>query len=93
MGRTLLRGGDVLVGDPGDGIVETADLLIEEGRIAAIVDGAAPRAHRLAAESRERIVAAVEPRGGFLPPAPEGWFHATLDAFEANLAGAPKAGG
>ena len=72
MGRNLLVGCDVLVGDPGEGRVER---------------GAA----RLATESRERIVAALEPRGGFLPPAPEGWFDATLDAFEANLAGAPEA--
>jgi 5-methylthioadenosine/S-adenosylhomocysteine deaminase len=48
------------------------------------------RATGLALESRDRILAAVEPRGGFLPPAPEGWFEATLDAFEANLASAPK---
>ncbi|MET0927464.1 MAG: hypothetical protein ABWY90_08805, partial [Solirubrobacterales bacterium] len=56
-----------------------------------LVDSGARRAARLAVESRERIVAALEPRGGFLPPAPEGWFDATLDAFEANLAGAPEA--
>lgn len=47
-------------------------------------------ARRLAIQSRDRIVAAVEPRGGFLPPAPDGWFDATLDVFEANLAGAPE---
>ena len=56
-----------------------------------LVDSGARRAARLAVESRVRIVAALEPRGGFLPPAPEGWFDATLDAFEANLAGAPEA--
>jgi len=51
---------------------------------------AAAAARRLATASRDRIVAAFEPRGGFLPPAPAGWFNATLDAFEANLAGAPE---
>jgi cytosine/adenosine deaminase-related metal-dependent hydrolase len=55
-------------------------------------DGAR-RALLLAMESRDRIVRALEPRGGFLAPAPEGWFDATLDVFEANLAGAPEAGG
>jgi cytosine/adenosine deaminase-related metal-dependent hydrolase len=55
-----------------------------------MVGDAAGGASRLAVESRDRIVAALEPRGGFLPPAPEGWFDATLDAFEANLASAPK---
>ncbi len=55
-----------------------------------LVGAAGPRADDLAVESRDRIAAAVEPRGGFLPPAPEGWFDATLDAFETNLAAAPK---
>ena len=49
-----------------------------------------PRADVLAGESRDRIIAAVQPRGGFLPPAPDGWFDATLDLFEANLANAPR---
>jgi 5-methylthioadenosine/S-adenosylhomocysteine deaminase len=49
-----------------------------------------PRADMLAGESRDRIIAAVQPRGGFLPPAPDGWFDATLDLFEANLANAPR---
>ena len=56
-------------------------------------EGTAAEAQRLAIESRDRIVAAVEPRGGFLPPAPDGWFDATLDAFEANLAAAPETKG
>ena len=58
-----------------------------------LVGDVGPRAHALAAQSRDRIAAAIEPRGGFLPPAPEGWFEATLDAFEANLAEAPKVKG
>jgi 5-methylthioadenosine/S-adenosylhomocysteine deaminase len=58
-----------------------------------LLGDAARRSVLLAVESRDRIAASLEPRGGFLPPAPEGWFEATLDAFEANLAGAPEAGG
>ncbi|MET0731306.1 MAG: hydrolase, partial [Solirubrobacterales bacterium] len=40
MGRNLLVGCDVLVGDPGEGRVQRGDLLIEDGRIAAIGDEA-----------------------------------------------------
>ena len=39
MARTLLRGGEVLIGDPGRGELAGADLLIEDGRIAAIGPG------------------------------------------------------
>ncbi len=56
----------------------------------SLVAGADARAQNLAMRSRDRIIAAVEPRGGFLPPAPDGWFEATLDVFEANLEQAPK---
>jgi cytosine/adenosine deaminase-related metal-dependent hydrolase len=59
----------------------------------ALGDGATAEASRLAVESRDRIITALEPRGGFLPPAPEGWFEATLDVFEANLADAPQVKG
>jgi 5-methylthioadenosine/S-adenosylhomocysteine deaminase len=37
--------------------------------------------------SRERIMAALEPRGGLLPPAPEGWFEVTTQVMEQNLTG------
>jgi 5-methylthioadenosine/S-adenosylhomocysteine deaminase len=53
-------------------------------------EGVSKEAQRLATESRDRIAAAVEPRGGFEPPAPDGWFDATLDAVEANLSAAPE---
>ncbi|HEY8002549.1 MAG TPA: amidohydrolase family protein [Solirubrobacterales bacterium] len=59
-------------------------------KLAGSLIGDDARARELAFQSRDRIAAAVEPRGGFLPPAPEGWFEATLDAFEANLGSAPK---
>ena len=36
MARTLLHGGEVLIGDPAEGRVEAADLLVEDGRIAEI---------------------------------------------------------
>ena len=44
---------------------------------------------RLIEESRERLDAALEPRGGLLPPPLEGWFEATLQIMQANLAAAP----
>ena len=37
-----MRGGEVLVGDPGAGRFERADVVVEDGRIAAIEAGAAP---------------------------------------------------
>ena len=37
--RLVIRGGAVLAGDPGKGHVEPADVLIEDGRIAAIAPG------------------------------------------------------
>ena len=45
-------------------------------------------ARALVQASRERIVAALEPRGGLLPPAPEGWFEVTTQVMAQNLAGA-----
>ncbi|MGH2979245.1 MAG: amidohydrolase family protein [Solirubrobacterales bacterium] len=47
------------------------------------------QARALVERSRDRIVSALEPRGGLLPPAPEGWFEATMQVIEHNLAGAP----
>jgi cytosine/adenosine deaminase-related metal-dependent hydrolase len=44
----------------------------------------------LVERSRDRILAALEPRGGLLPPAPEGWFEATTQVIEQNLASAPS---
>jgi hypothetical protein len=44
----------------------------------------------LAQASRDRIVSAVEPRGGLLPAAPEGWFEVTTQTTEQNLAGAAE---
>jgi 5-methylthioadenosine/S-adenosylhomocysteine deaminase len=46
----------------------------------------------LVESSSERILAALEPRGGLLPPAPEGFLDLTLQAIEINLAGAPEVG-
>jgi hypothetical protein len=34
------------------------------------------------------VVAELEPRGGLLPPAPEGWFEATIQVMEQHLASA-----
>jgi 5-methylthioadenosine/S-adenosylhomocysteine deaminase len=42
MQRAVIRGGDVLVGAPIDGRVEPADVVIEDGRIAAIAPDAGP---------------------------------------------------
>jgi hypothetical protein len=48
----------------------------------------AARARALVEASRDRIVAALEPRGGLLPPAPEGWFEVTTQVMAQNLTGA-----
>jgi 5-methylthioadenosine/S-adenosylhomocysteine deaminase len=55
-----------------------------DGRLLAADAG---RARRLAEESRERIMAALEQKGGMLPDLPPGWFEAVLDAAGQNLAG------
>jgi 5-methylthioadenosine/S-adenosylhomocysteine deaminase len=46
----------------------------------------ADRARRLVERSRQRIVEAVERKGGFLPEVPQGWFDGVLDAVKQNLA-------
>jgi cytosine/adenosine deaminase-related metal-dependent hydrolase len=47
----------------------------------------AEQGRALIQRSRERIMAALEPRGGLLPPAPEGWFEVTTQVMEQNLTG------
>lgn len=44
---------------------------------------------RGAEASRRRIVSALGPRGGFLPPVRKGWFELTKQAMAADLAPAP----
>jgi len=99
----LLRTDGLGFSPPNDPV---AQIVMQAGvnEVDAVLVGGAPvklagelagseRAQQLATDSRDRVVAAVEPRGGFLPPAPQGWFDATLDAFEENLAGAPETEG
>ena len=77
----------VLHAGPGDvDAVLVAGEVVKEG--GALVDGRAADARALVQASRERIVAALEPRGGLLPPAPEGWFEVTTQVMAQNLAGA-----
>jgi 5-methylthioadenosine/S-adenosylhomocysteine deaminase len=47
--------------------------------------GPAARARSVLEASRDRIVAELEPRGGLLPPAPEGWFEVTTQVMAQNL--------
>jgi 5-methylthioadenosine/S-adenosylhomocysteine deaminase len=56
-----------------------------------LAGGGAAGAAALVESSRERIVAALEPRGGLLPPGPAGWFEVTTQVMEQNLAGAAEA--
>jgi cytosine/adenosine deaminase-related metal-dependent hydrolase len=60
--------------------------VVKEGGVLAGGRDAAARA--LVGASRNRIVAALEPRGGLLPPAPEGWLEVTTQVMAQNLAGA-----
>jgi urease alpha subunit len=69
-----------------DAVVLGGQVVKEHGRLA---DDRAATAARLVEASRERIVSELEPRGGLLPPAPDGWFDATIGVMEQNLAGAP----
>jgi 5-methylthioadenosine/S-adenosylhomocysteine deaminase len=71
-----------------DTVLVGGEVVKESGRLA---NGRAQEGTALVQSSRERIVAALEPRGGLLPPAPEGWFAATTQTIERNLAGAPEA--
>ena len=52
------------------------------------VDVAAAR--RLVEDTRDRVLTELAPRGGLLPPEPEGWFDVTLQVMEAHLAGAQQ---
>ena len=54
------------------------------------VGGDTGAAAGLVEASSQRIRAALEPRGGLLPPAPEGFLDMTLQAIEMNLSGAPE---
>jgi len=60
--------------------------VVKDGGVLAAGRDAAARS--LVGASRDRIVAALEPRGGLLPPAPEGWFEITTQVMAQNLAGA-----
>lgn len=70
-----------------DTVLVGGQVVKESGRLA---NGRGPAAIGLVQASRERIVAALEPRGGMLPPAPEGWFEVTAQVIEQNLASAPE---
>jgi cytosine/adenosine deaminase-related metal-dependent hydrolase len=47
-----------------------------------------PAARRLVEDTRDRVTAELAPRGGLLPPEPEGWLDVTLQVMEAHLADA-----
>lgn len=70
-----------------DTVLVGGEVVKESGRLAK---GRASAAIGLVEASRDRIVAALEPRGGLLPPAPEGWFEVTMQVVEQNLAGAAE---
>ena len=57
-------------------------------RDGVLLGDAAPRAHRVVGESRERIARAVGGWDALLPEPPEGWFEGVIGAMEQNLAGA-----
>jgi cytosine/adenosine deaminase-related metal-dependent hydrolase len=71
-----------------DTVLVGGEVVKEAGRLA---NGRASTAVGLVESSRERIVSALEPRGGLLPPAPEGWFEATTQVMAQNLASATRA--
>ena len=50
-----------------------------------LTSGRTEAARSLVQASRDRIVAELEPRGGLLPPAPDGWFQATTQVMAQNL--------
>ncbi|HZO61302.1 MAG TPA: amidohydrolase family protein [Solirubrobacterales bacterium] len=71
---------------------DDVDTVLVGGRVvkeSGVLTGApADRARSLVEASRDRIVADLEPRGGLLPPAPEGWFEVTTQVMAQNLADA-----
>jgi len=75
----------VLQAGPGD-----VDAVLVGGRVVKrdgrLVGEAAGRAPGLVEATRDRVVATLEPRGGLLPEAPEGWLDLMLGAIETNLA-------
>ena len=77
----------VLHGGPGDvdAVLVAGEVVKEHG---ALVDGRAAESRALVQASRDRVVAALEPRGGLLPPAPVGWFEVTTQVMAQNLASA-----
>jgi 5-methylthioadenosine/S-adenosylhomocysteine deaminase len=58
--------------------------VVKQGGV--LTGGDAAHARALVEASRDRIVAELEPRGGLLPPAPEGWFEVTTQVMAQNLA-------
>ena len=74
------------VGDV-DTVVVAGELVKRGG---ALVGRDPASAASLIEQSSARIHAALEPRGGLLPPAPEGFLEMTLQAIEYNLSGAPE---
>jgi len=76
----------VLHAGPGD--VDTVLVAGEVVKERGVLTAGSDRAAAQVSESRDRILAALEPRGGLLPPAPDGWFEATIEAMEQNVGGA-----
>jgi cytosine/adenosine deaminase-related metal-dependent hydrolase len=74
----------VLHGGPAD-----VDTVLVGGQVVkeagALTGGRTEAARSLIESSRDRIVADLEPRGGLLPPAPEGWFEVTTQVMAQNL--------
>jgi cytosine/adenosine deaminase-related metal-dependent hydrolase len=81
----------VLQAGPGD-----VDTVIVDGHVVkrgGVLTGAdVPALRRLVEDTRDRVAAELAPRGGLLPPEPDGWLDVTLQVMEAHLAGAPGAG-
>jgi cytosine/adenosine deaminase-related metal-dependent hydrolase len=63
--------------------------VVKEG--GALTSGRTQAARALIQASHDRIVADLDPRGGLLPPAPDGWFEVTTQVMAQNLAGAGPA--
>ena len=70
-----------------DTVLVAGEPLKREG---ALTRSDSAEAAKLVGAASDRIHAALEPRGGLLPPAPEGFLDMTLAAIEMNLAGAPE---